>query len=138
MQCIIIKGDTMGRIAVQYGVPLTDLIAANPQIKDPNTITIDQVVNILVKASEPMSENMAKTPAITSGKEYEAYMINDKTMVEMQSLGCVMDCQGSIAKGSIIIPPKPIVVEVIKEVPDKETIEKVRRVFQAVKDLESI
>ena len=32
------RGDTLWGIARQYGVPLTDLIAANPQIKNPNLI----------------------------------------------------------------------------------------------------
>ena len=32
------KGDTLWGIAKQYGVALTALIAANPQIKNPNLI----------------------------------------------------------------------------------------------------
>ncbi len=39
-------GDTMGRIAEQFGLSLQDLIAANPQITSPDSIQIGDVVNI--------------------------------------------------------------------------------------------
>ena len=40
------KGDTLWGIAKQYGVALTALIAANPQIKNPNLISPGDKVNI--------------------------------------------------------------------------------------------
>jgi spore coat assembly protein SafA len=40
------KGDTLWGIARRYGVPLTDLIAANPQIKNPNLIYPGQTFKI--------------------------------------------------------------------------------------------
>ena len=40
------KGDTLWGIAGRYGVPLTTLIAANPQIKNPNLIYPGDRVNI--------------------------------------------------------------------------------------------
>lgn len=40
------RGDTLTRIARQHGVSLADLIAANPQIANPNLIYPDQQINI--------------------------------------------------------------------------------------------
>ena len=40
------SGDTMGRIAEQFGVSLQDLVAANPQITTPDSIQVGDVVNI--------------------------------------------------------------------------------------------
>lgn len=42
----VVKGDTLWDIARAKGVSLSSLIAANPQIKDPNLIFPDQVINI--------------------------------------------------------------------------------------------
>ena len=35
---MVVRGDTLWGIARQYGAALTDLITANPQIKNPNLI----------------------------------------------------------------------------------------------------
>ena len=42
----VVRGDTMWGIANRYGVTLTALIAANPQIKNPNYIAVGQQVVI--------------------------------------------------------------------------------------------
>ena len=42
----VAKGDTMWKIAVQYQVGTSELIAANPQLKDPNLIYPGQVLTI--------------------------------------------------------------------------------------------
>ncbi len=47
---VIAKGDTMGSIALKYGVGLQDLLAANPKI-DPHFMTIGQTVNIPIKVN---------------------------------------------------------------------------------------
>ncbi|MDA8335822.1 MAG: LysM domain-containing protein [Peptococcaceae bacterium] len=43
---VVQPGDTMSGIAAMFGVPLADLTAANPQIKDPNTIYPGQTVYV--------------------------------------------------------------------------------------------
>ena len=42
----VVRGDTMWGIALRYGVPLTQLIALNPQIKNPNLIYAGQKVRV--------------------------------------------------------------------------------------------
>lgn len=42
----VVRGDTLYNIARLYGIPLNSLIAANPQITNPNFIQIGQVINI--------------------------------------------------------------------------------------------
>ena len=45
-QVTVQSGDTLSEIAQQAGVPLADLMAANPQITEPNLIIPGQVINI--------------------------------------------------------------------------------------------
>lgn len=49
-------GDTMGRIAEQFGLSLQDLIAANPQITSPDSIQIGDVINIPAAGSTTPQE----------------------------------------------------------------------------------
>ena len=68
----VVKGDTMWKIAHRYEVGLDELIAANPQIADPNLIYPDQVLTIPSKDS-----------AVTSMEEEVARLVN----VERQKYG---------------------------------------------------
>ena len=43
---VVQPGDTMSGIAAMFGVTLDDLVKANPQIRDPNTIYPGQTVYI--------------------------------------------------------------------------------------------
>jgi LysM repeat protein len=40
------SGDTLGRIAGRFGVSLPAILAANPQVQDPNLIVTGQVLRI--------------------------------------------------------------------------------------------
>jgi len=42
----VVPGDTMWKLAVQYQVGTSEIIAANPQVKNPNLIYPGQVLNI--------------------------------------------------------------------------------------------
>ena len=42
----IVAGDTMYNISTRLGIPLSELIKANPQIQNPNYIEVGQVINI--------------------------------------------------------------------------------------------
>lgn len=43
---VVQRGDTLSAIARRFGVTLAALIAANPQIRDPNLIFPGQIINI--------------------------------------------------------------------------------------------
>ena len=42
----VVKGDTLWALANWYGVPLEELVALNPQIKNPNLIRVGQEVRV--------------------------------------------------------------------------------------------
>jgi hypothetical protein len=45
---IVVKGNTMSKIAKKYGVTVEELLAANPQITNPNKIAIGDAITIPV------------------------------------------------------------------------------------------
>ena len=42
----VVKGDTLWDLAIQYGLSLSELIALNPQIKNPNLIQVGEEVRV--------------------------------------------------------------------------------------------
>ncbi|MFD2718128.1 LysM peptidoglycan-binding domain-containing protein [Hymenobacter monticola] len=48
-------GDTLGRIAAAHQLSLADLLAANRQITNPNSIQVGQIINLPVPAATPAS-----------------------------------------------------------------------------------
>lgn len=44
--CVILKGDTLWKIAVKYKIGISEIINANKQISNPNLIYPSQVINI--------------------------------------------------------------------------------------------
>ena len=103
IQHIVIKGDTLGRIAAQYDITLAELLAANPDVQDPNRISVGQVIRIPEKIPK---EALVKTPVYMDGKVYEAYLIDNRTYVSIRNfakdLGCEVEFQGSSEKGTVI------------------------------------
>jgi len=48
MKYTVMPGDTLYQIANRYGVPVDELLKANPDIKDPNLIYPGQLIEIPV------------------------------------------------------------------------------------------
>ena len=51
----VVKGDSLWKIAVKYQVGLSEIIAANPQFKDPNLIYPGQKVYVPLNNQEVIS-----------------------------------------------------------------------------------
>ena len=51
-QHVVKQGDSLWKLSKAWGVPLSDMIKANPQLKNPNVLLTGEVVNI-PKASSP-------------------------------------------------------------------------------------
>ncbi|MGI6685949.1 MAG: LysM peptidoglycan-binding domain-containing protein [Bacillota bacterium] len=69
---VVKKGDTMWLIAKKFGVTLDDLIAANPQITDPNRINVGDVIHL---PETDMEENDTENSGINK-KNKKTSMIN--------------------------------------------------------------
>ncbi|WP_241674945.1 LysM peptidoglycan-binding domain-containing protein [Paenibacillus luteus] len=54
-QHVVKQGDTLWKLSKAWGVPLADMIKANPQLKNPNVLLTGEVVNI-PKAGQTMQE----------------------------------------------------------------------------------
>lgn len=76
-QYMVKAGDSMWRIAKRTGVSLADLVAANPQIADPNKIMPGQVVNIPGVSAMPSGPVMPSLTQIQK-ESYTAPMYKEK------------------------------------------------------------
>lgn len=76
---VVKQGDTLWKLANAWGLSLQTLIAANPQLKDPNQLTVGEIVNIPAGAGQawgehgnpnpnPNPENIGTMPAQTGKK----------------------------------------------------------------------
>ncbi|MHB8398198.1 MAG: LysM peptidoglycan-binding domain-containing protein [Candidatus Limnocylindrales bacterium] len=60
-------GDTLGGIATRYGMTQTQILQANPQIKDPNKIAIGQVIVIPGTAASQVIVSGPTGPSVVPG-----------------------------------------------------------------------
>ncbi|HYO43144.1 MAG TPA: LysM domain-containing protein, partial [Candidatus Limnocylindrales bacterium] len=62
---VVAKGDTMSRIAKKFGVTVEELLAANPQIKNPDKIKIGDPITIPVPVEDdsPAGVEGAESPS---------------------------------------------------------------------------
>ncbi|MFD2703123.1 LysM peptidoglycan-binding domain-containing protein [Paenibacillus shunpengii] len=74
----VVQGDSLWKLSKAWGVPLQDLIAANPQLKNPNVLLVGEKVNIPagVSANKDMGTgtqtnptHMGTSPKTTVGSE---------------------------------------------------------------------
>jgi len=74
---IVVSGDAMWKIAAKYNMTLAELIALNPQIKDPNMIFIGQKIYIKAVAVAATTPSTAPVSA-AAGKIYQGlgYKVN--------------------------------------------------------------
>lgn len=71
-------GDTMYRIAIQYGVTLAELVAANPQIKNANLIKVGDKINIpKAQAVKPPATPKPPAPAPKKPKAGETVTLTN-------------------------------------------------------------
>ncbi len=72
------QGDTISSIALQFGVSIDDLQAANPEIS-PNAMSVGQVINIPSNPENPSGEP-TPTPASFAIRQIECYPTTDQGM----------------------------------------------------------
>ncbi|WP_339319246.1 LysM peptidoglycan-binding domain-containing protein [Paenibacillus sp. FSL R10-2734] len=62
------QGDTLWKLSKAWGIPLKDMVEANPQLKNPNVLVLGEVVNIPKKASNSSPVQPGYMPSNASGK----------------------------------------------------------------------
>lgn len=73
MTYVVKPGDTLSKIAKQNGVSLALLLRANPQIKDPNRVSVGAVINLpdnltsLTDTTKPLPSNLVPAVAAAAG-----------------------------------------------------------------------
>ncbi len=60
---VVAKGDTMSRIAKQFGVTIDEILAVNPQITNPDKITIGDEITIPVAVPTTLPDQLSESAA---------------------------------------------------------------------------
>lgn len=78
----VVKGDTLYKIAQKYGTTVANLIALNPQIKNPNLIYVGQKINLKEK-----TQPVVLTHALEKGETFtnvaKRYGITEEKLAEL-------------------------------------------------------
>lgn len=64
----VVQGDTLWKLSKAWGVPLEDMIKANPQLKNPNVLMTGEIVNIPKTAGHMGAGGQAGTDGSHGGK----------------------------------------------------------------------
>ncbi|MGZ7440604.1 LysM peptidoglycan-binding domain-containing protein [Paenibacillus sp. TH7-28] len=123
---VVKQGDTLWKLAKAWGLSLQALIAANPQLKDPNELTVGEIVHIPAGAGpvggehgnphpnpHPNPENIGTMPAQTGKKSTApiAGMAGKKSTAPIA--GVETPPKANIAPEAV--QPKPVPKEAPKE-----------------------
>ena len=109
---IIQTGDTLFSIAQQFGVDLDELIAANPQIADPNIIFPGQFITIPTEPAAP--------PIPPPGFNYVVQPGDTLSFIAQQfgvNLNDLIDANPEIEDPNMIFPGQVILIPVEEELP---------------------
>lgn len=87
-QYLVRDGDTLFFIAQRFGISLDALIAANPQITNPNKISVTQVINLPV-VPPPPAHPTAKTIQIYISGGETLYSIAERTGSSVEAIMAV-------------------------------------------------
>ena len=109
---IIQPGDTLFSIAQQFGVNFNELVAANPQIADPNIIFPGQFITIPAGPTTP--------PIPPSGFNYVVQPGDTLSLIAQQfgvNLNDLIDANPEIEDPNLIFPGQVILIPVEDELP---------------------
>lgn len=112
------QGDTLWKLSKAWGIPLKDMIEANPQLKNPNVLLVGEVVNIPKKAtSSPVHPNFAPSNASAKtevgGKEFTGSKENTSTK---ENTG-VKEDTSTKEQPAVVAKPEPNPAPVPKQEP---------------------
>ncbi|WP_449290211.1 LysM peptidoglycan-binding domain-containing protein [Paenibacillus puldeungensis] len=112
---VVKQGDTLWKLSKAWGLPLQSLIAANPQLADPNQLKVGDIVNIPAGSGDTPG-----TPAITNPHAGHSSIIEAESQVVKKKntapiAGAQMNEPGNVmAEG---IQPKPLKKKPTMEMP---------------------
>jgi LysM repeat protein len=102
----VVAGDTMSSIAASGGITLGALEAANPQITDPNFITVGEVINLPSGTTIP-------TTGGTGGNSYTVVAGDTMSSIALShnvTLGALELANPSITNPDLIFPGEQVVI----------------------------
>lgn len=96
---VVRAGDTLSAIAARQGMALRELLAANPQIKNPNLIRVGQLLNLPgdTFAAPPARPPVAPAPPLPVATTSAAAALAISRVAASRSLGEPVDNGGGVA-----------------------------------------
>lgn len=105
-QYVVRPGDTMSMIARRFGVTLQALVAANPQIANPNILFPGQIVYVPARPVEPVPPTGTKFHIVKSGETLTAIAtMYNTTVAKLLELNPTITNPDVIQIGQRIVVP---------------------------------